>query len=100
MPKSGEVEGVGPITATAIVAAVGEAKVFKNGRHFSAYLGLVPRQSSSGNKQKLLGISKRGDNYLTGLLVPGARSVVRHIGEKEDGRSRWIRGVKERSGMN
>jgi transposase len=98
--KVSQVEGVGPMTATAIVAAVGEAKMFKNGRHFSAYLGLVPRQSSSGNKQKLLGISKRGDNYLRSLLVHGARAVVRHIGMKEDGRSKWVRSVKERCGMN
>lgn len=98
--KVSQIEGVGPITATAIVAAVGEAKVFKNGRHFSAFLGLVPRQCSSGNKERLLGISKRGDSYIRSLLIHGARSVVRHVGTKEDGKSQWIRTLKERKGMN
>lgn len=82
-----KIEGVGAIVATAIISAIGDPKIFKNGRHFSAYLGLVPRQSSSGNKQKLLGISKRGDIYIRTLLIHGARSVVRCVGSKEDPRS-------------
>jgi len=95
-----KIEGVGPITATAIVSAIGDPKVFKNGRHFSAFLGLVPRQSSSGNKERLLGISKRGDTYLRGLLIHGGRSVVRYIGNKEDSRSKWVKDLKDRRGAN
>ncbi|MBY0415069.1 MAG: IS110 family transposase [Bdellovibrionales bacterium] len=95
-----EIEGVGFITATAIIAAVGDPKSFKNGREFSAWLGLVPRQSSSGGKERLLGISKRGDKYVRTLLIHGARSVVCKIANKEDKRSIWIQKLKERRGMN
>jgi transposase len=98
--KIEKIEGIGPIVATAIVAAIGDPKTFKNGRHFSAFLGLVPRQSSSGDKQRLLGISKRGDTYIRSLLIHGARSVVKAIGSKEDRRSCWIRELKERRGAN
>ncbi len=69
--------GVGSKTATAVVAAVGDGKEFKNGRHMAAWMGLVPRQHSSGDKRLLMGISKRGDKHLRTLLVHGARSVVR-----------------------
>ncbi len=95
-----EIEGIGVVSATAIVSAIGDPTVFKNGRHFSAFLGLVPRQSSSGNKQRLLGISRRGDTYIRTLLVHGARAVVKCVGSKEDRRSRWIRDLKERIGAN
>jgi transposase len=98
--KISEIKGIGIITATAIVAAVGDPKVFKNGRHFAAYLGLVPRQSSSGNKEKLLGISKRVDTYLRTLLIHGGRSVVRRVGSKEDRRSKWVKALIERRGSN
>jgi len=98
--KISKIEGIGPITATAIVAAIGDPKVFKNGRHFSAFLGLVPKQSSSGNKEKLLGISKRGDTYIRTLLIHGGRSVVRSVGTKDDSRSKWIIALKERRGAN
>ena len=70
------VEGVGPLIATAVVAAISNGHAFENGRQFSAWLGLVPRQNSSGGKSRLLGISKRGDPYLRTLLIHGARSVV------------------------
>jgi transposase len=70
------VEGVGPLIATAIVAAISNGHAFENGRQFSAWLGLVPRQNSSGGKSRLLGISKRGDPYLRTLLIHGARSVA------------------------
>jgi transposase len=66
------IPGIGPITASALVASVGDAKVFHNGRQFAAWLGLVPRQNSSGGKMNLLGISKRGDTYLRTLLMRGA----------------------------
>jgi transposase len=95
-----QVQGVGPLTATALVAAVGEAKIFKSGRQMSAWLGLVPRQCSSGGKQVLLGISKRGDRYLRSLLIHGARAVVKHASRKLDAMSGWIRGLKERRGFN
>lgn len=72
-----EIPGVGLLTATALVGTVGDAKTFRNGRALAAYLGLVPRQQSTGGKEKLLGISKRGDVYLRTLLVHGARAVVR-----------------------
>jgi transposase len=72
------IPGVGLLTATAAVAMVGDAKAFKNGREFAAYVGLVPRQSGTGGRVKLLGISKRGDTYLRTLLIHGARSVIGH----------------------
>jgi transposase len=77
-----QVQGVGPLTATALVAAVGTAKIFKSGRQMAAWLGLVPRQCSSGGKQVLLGISKRGDRYLRSLLIHGARAVVKQANHK------------------
>lgn len=85
-----EVEGVGPVTATAVVAAISNGQTFENGRQFSAWLGLVPRQHSSGEKQRLFGITKRGDPYLRTLLIHGARSAIFRAGAKTDQRSRWI----------
>jgi transposase len=98
--KISKIEGVGPISATAIVSVIGDPRGFKNGRHFSSFLGLVPKQFSSGNKERLLGISKRGDKYLRTLLIHGGRSVIRQLGKKEDSRSEWIRKLKERRGTN
>jgi transposase len=72
------IPGVGLLTATAAVATMGEAKAFKSGREFAAWLGLVPRQSGTGGRVRLLGISKRGDRYLRTLLIHGARSVLTH----------------------
>jgi transposase len=92
------IEGVGPVTATAIVAAVADATVFRNGRQLAAWLGLVPRQHSSGDKQRLLGITKRGDPYLRTLLIHGARSVVFRAGGKTDRRSQWIADKQRRLG--
>ncbi|WP_321818824.1 MULTISPECIES: IS110 family transposase [unclassified Paraburkholderia] len=80
-----EIPGVGPLTATAAVSVIGQAETFRSGREFAAYLGLVPRQNSSGGKVKLGGISKRGDVYLRTLLIHGARSVIsgsRHLPER------------------
>jgi transposase len=73
--RIGRIEGVGPITATALVAAIGDKSCFRNGRQFAAWLGLVPKQHSSGGKARLLGISKRGDRYLRTLLIHGARAA-------------------------
>ena len=75
--KLAEIPGIGPITATALVASIGDARNFKSGRELAAWLGLVPRQHSSGGKSVLLGISKRGDTYLRTLLIHGARAVIR-----------------------
>lgn len=74
-----EVPGVGRLAASAIVASVGDAKEFRSGREFAAWLGLVPRQYSSGGKQNLQGISKRGDAYIRKMLIHGARAVIRHM---------------------
>ena len=95
-----EIEGIGPITASAIVATVGDAKTFKNGREMSAWLGLVPKQYSSGNTVRLSGISKRGDSYIRKLLVHGARSVLNNCEKKKDKRSIWISDKKYRCGYN
>ena len=94
------IPGLGPITATALIAAVGDVGVFKNGRQFAAWLGLVPKQHSTGGQTRLLGISKRGDSYLRKLLIHGARATLRFAGLKTDGRSRWIQGLLERRGWN
>lgn len=74
--KVAEISGIGMLTATALVATMGEASNFKSGREFAAFIGLVPRQSGTGGKVKLLGISKRGDTYLRTLLIHGARTVM------------------------
>lgn len=95
-----EVEGIGPLTATALVAALSDGKAFQNGRQFAAWLGLVPRQHSSGGKPRLFGISKRGDAYLRTLLIHGARSVVYRAAAKEDQRSRWIADKQRRLGTS
>jgi transposase len=86
--KLARVEGSGPVVATALVAAVGSAKEFANGRHLAAWLGLVPRQHSTGGKERLLGISKRGDRHLRALLIHGARATVHYARRKTEARSR------------
>ena len=95
-----KIPGIGPITATAIVADLSDPHHFKNGRHYAAYLGLVPRQHSSGGKNRLLGISKRGDSYLRKLLIHGARSVVKTLGNKHDKQSCWLKDLHVRRGFN
>ena len=82
-----KVEGVGPLIATALIAAVGDARQFHRGRELSAWLGLVPRQHSSGGHTMLLGISKRGDLYLRTLLIHGSRSMLHRVQRKRDRRS-------------
>ena len=91
--------GIGPITASAIVATVGDAREFKNGRQLSAWFGLVPKQCSSGGKQLLLGISKRGDTYIRTLLIHGARAVVRFAENKAEPES-WLRKLMARRNKN
>ena len=95
-----KIPGVGPITATALIASICDPGAFKNGRELSAWLGLVPRQNSSGGKEKLLGISKRGDVYLRKLLIHGARAALYWIDNKEDRRSLWAKKIIEKRGMN
>lgn len=94
------IPGIGELTATAIVAAVPNANEFKNGRHMSAWLGLVPRQSSSGNKQVLLGISKRGDKYLRTLLIHGARSALNHYKNTDTKYGVWLNNKKTSLSFN
>jgi transposase len=90
--------GVGPIVATALVAGVGDARQFRCGRDLAAWIGLVPRQHSSGGRPKLLGIGAGGNRYLRKQLVQGARAVLPRLGGKDDGRSRWLKGVLDRRG--
>ena len=85
-----EVPGIGPITASAMIASLGDAKNFKSARHFAAWLGLVPRQQSTGGKPRLGAISKRGDGYLRRLLVHGAQAVLRWHRARPDGRRPWL----------
>ena len=94
------IPGIGPLTATALLAAVGDAGVFKNGRQFAAWLGLVPKQYSTGGQTRLLGISRRGDSYIRKLLIHGARATLRWARTKADRRSQWIRGLLDRRGWN
>jgi transposase len=98
--RIGKIEGIGPITATALVAAVGDRSCFANGRQFASWLGLVPKQRSSGGKSRLFGISKRGDRYLRTLLIHGARAVLGKAGGKRDARSAWINRMRERRHPN
>lgn len=95
-----DILGIGPITASATYAAAGDGKDFVNGRHFSAWIGLVPGQHSTGGKSTLLGISKRGNAYLRTLFIHGARAVLRHSANKTDRFSLWAQALLERRGHN
>ncbi len=94
------VPGVGPLTATAILAAVPDATHFKTGRQLAAWLGLVPCEHSTGGKPRLLGMSKRGDVYLRKLFVHGARATLRWVDTKPDDRSQWLKALIARRGKN
>jgi transposase len=91
-----KIEGVGPITASAIVASVGSAVAFKNARQFAAWLGLTPRQHSTGGKQRLGAMTKHGDVYLRTLLIHGARAVLRVTAHRSDAKSRWAESLRRR----
>jgi transposase len=95
-----KIRGVGPKTATAMIAAIGNGADFKNGRHLAAWLGLVPRQHSSGDRRVLMSITKRGSQHLRTLLVHGARAVVRTAVRKTDTRSVWVNELRLRRGYN
>jgi len=94
------IPGIGPLTATALVASIGDARQFANARSLSAWLGLVPRQHSTGGKSRLLGISKRGDRYLRTLLIHGARAALRGAAKRQDRRSQWVLDLEQRRGRN
>lgn len=98
------IPGVGILTATALAATIGDVNDFRNGRQLAAYLGLVPRQHSSGGKDRLLGISKRGDGYVRCLLVHGARAVIRHINRRlqagQAGGNAWVEQCLQRMHVN
>jgi transposase len=98
--KLEQIPGVGPITASALVATIGDAKSFKDGRQLAAWLGLVPRQHSSGGKPLLLGISKRGDSYLRTLLILGARAVLRTAERKVGPVQSWLGQLAHRRHTN
>ncbi|MBC8210905.1 MAG: IS110 family transposase [Gammaproteobacteria bacterium] len=94
------IPGVGLLSATALIAAIGDVSVFKSGRELAAWLGLVPRQHSTGGTPTLLGISKRGDTYLRTLLIHGGRTVVRVADKYDDRRNQWISELEKRRGKN
>ncbi len=96
--RAGELMGVGPVGASAAIATVGDFRQFKSGAQFGAWLGLVPRQHSSGGKTNLGTITKRGDAYLRTLLIQGAKSVVNSAHTRTDPISRWVLALKTRSG--
>jgi transposase len=94
------IPGVGPLTATLAAADVGDGKGYESSRDYAASLGVVPRQHSSGDRQVLLGISKRGNRRLRTLLIHGARAVLKYCGDKSDPLSRWLQSLIERRGFN
>jgi transposase len=95
-----KIPGIGPMTATAIISAIGNGKQFKCGRDLAAWLGLTPKQHSSGGKERLLGISKRGDAYLRTLLIHGARAVLRVSETKNDSLNCWLQKLCSRRNKN
>jgi transposase len=100
MRRLSSVPGIGPINATALVAAVGDASAFAKGRDMAAWLGLVPRQATTGGKPRLLGISKRGNRYLRKNLVHGARAIFQRLAERDTPIGRWLRGLLARQHKN
>ena len=95
-----EIPGIGPLNATALVAAVGNGAAFSRGRDMAAWLGLVPREHSTGRKQCLLGISKRGNKYLRTFLIHAARAALPHLAERPDTLGRWLQGLLARVHRN
>ena len=95
-----QLSGVGPMIASIVYATVGDPLHFKNGRHFAAYLGLVPKEHSSGGRQCLMSISKRGNSYIRSLLIHGGRAVVKSVDNKSDYLSCWVQRIKKERGYN
>lgn len=98
--KLEKIPGIGPLAATALVASIADARSFNNGRQVSAWLGLVPRQNSSGGKSTLLGISKRGDVYLRTLLIHGARSAILAAKRQRENKNVWLANLLNRRHPN
>ena len=96
--KAATLMGIGPVTASASVATVGDFKQFRHGAQFGAWIGLTPRQHSSGGKSSLGGITKRGDNYLRSLLIQGAKSAVMTAHKRSDPISQWAAALRDRAG--
>jgi len=94
------IPGIGLLTATALAGFVGDLRRFPSARHFASYLGLTPKEFSSGSRRRLGSISKRGDIYLRTLLIHGARAVQRTCANKTDGRSRWLQALSRRQHKN
>jgi transposase len=94
------IPGIGPITATALIAAIGDGGAFRKGREFAAWMGVVPREHSTGGKQKLLGISKHGNSYLRRLFIQGARAVLQHRTKQAPGLSEWLAKLASRTHHN
>ena len=94
------IPGIGPVTATALIAAIGNGGAFHKGREFAAWMGVVPREHSTGGKQKLLGISKRGNSYLRRLFVQGARAVLQQRTKQSSGLSAWLAQLTSRTHHN
>ena len=94
------VPGFGPLTASALVAAVGDARRFKRARDLGAWLGLAPRQATTGGRPRLLGISRRGDGYIRKMLIHGARAALPGLAARETATGRWLRGLLERTHKN
>lgn len=95
-----ELDGIGPLSATALLAAIADPGQFSGGRQVSAWLGLVPRQWSTGGRTVLGSITKAGHRQLRALLIHGARSVISHLGDKSDDQSQWLRRLVSRAGVN
>ena len=95
-----KLSGVGPMVASIVYATIGNPNSFKNGRHFAAFLGLVPKEHSSGGKQCLMSISKRGNTYIRSLLIHGGRSVVKVSGKKDDYLNCWVQRIHKERGYN
>ena len=95
-----EIPGIGALNATALVAAVGNGAAFDKGRDMAAWMGLVPREYSTGGKQRLLGISKRGNKYLRTLLIHGARAALPHLAARDDALGSWLRTLLARVHRN
>jgi transposase len=95
-----QLPGVGPIIATALVASVNDARQFHSGRELAAWIGLVPRQYSTGGKASLGGIGRRANHYLRRQMIHGARAVISRLGNRDDRRSAWLKAIIERRGFN
>jgi transposase len=94
------IPGIGPLTATALIAAIGNGAAFRKGREFAAWVGLVPREHSTGGKQTLLSINKRGNSYLRRLFVQGARAVLQFRDKQSPGLSAWLAQLTSRTHYN